>query len=43
MEPANSKGWQVIGWDPVDGTIRSWTVDDYGGYSEGRWTGGGHR
>lgn len=32
------EGWQIIGWDPVEEGIRSWTFDDQGGYSEGRWT-----
>lgn len=37
------EGWQIIGWDPVDGGIRSWTFDDEGGYTEGRWTSEGQR
>jgi uncharacterized protein (TIGR02246 family) len=37
------EGWQIIGWDPVQGGIRSWTFDDAGGYSEGRWTREGQR
>lgn len=37
------EGWQVIGWDPVDRCIRSWTFDDEGGYSEGRWSREGDR
>lgn len=37
------EGWQIIGWDPVEGNIRSWTFDDEGGYSEGRWTNEGQR
>lgn len=32
------EGWQVIGWDPIANGIRSWTFDDEGGFSEGRWT-----
>jgi len=32
------EGWQIIGWDPIEGCIRSWTFDDEGGFSEGRWT-----
>jgi len=32
------EGWQVIGWDPIANCIRSWTFDDEGGFSEGRWT-----
>jgi hypothetical protein len=37
------EGWQVIGWDLVEEGIRSWTFDDAGGYSEGRWTREGQR
>lgn len=37
------EGWQIIAWDPVEGGIRSWTFDDAGGYSEGRWTRDGQR
>lgn len=37
------EGWQIIGWDPVTGSIRSWTFDDAGGYSEGQWTREGQR
>lgn len=37
------EGWQIIGWDPVEEGIRSWTFDDQGGYSEGRWTREGKR
>ena len=37
------EGWQVIGWDPVEGCIRSWTFDDEGGFSQGRWTRQGQR
>jgi uncharacterized protein (TIGR02246 family) len=37
------EGWQVIGWDPIEGCIRSWTFDDEGGFSEGRWTREGNR
>lgn len=42
-EEALLEGWQIIGWDPVAGGIRSWTFDDEGGYSEGRWTREGQR
>lgn len=28
---------QRIGWDPVEGTLRSWTFDPDGGFSEGVW------
>jgi len=37
------EGWQVIGWDPVEERIRSWTFDGEGGFSEGRWTHEGER
>jgi uncharacterized protein (TIGR02246 family) len=37
------EGWQVIGWDPLENCIRSWTFDDEGGFSEGRWTRDGER
>jgi uncharacterized protein (TIGR02246 family) len=37
------EGWQIIGWDPIQGCIRSWTFDDGGGFSEGRWTREGDR
>ena len=37
------EGWQVIGWDPIENCIRSWTFDDEGGFSEGRWTRDGER
>jgi len=37
------EGWQVIGWDPVEERIRSWTFDGEGGFSEGRWSREGDR
>jgi uncharacterized protein (TIGR02246 family) len=37
------EGWQIIGWDPIDNCIRSWTFDDEGGFAEGRWTREGER
>ena len=37
------EGWQVIGWDPLANCIRSWTFDDEGGFSEGRWSRDGER
>ena len=37
-QPA-SKSVQRIGWDPVEGTLRSWTFDSDGGFSEGEWLG----
>lgn len=42
-EEAILEGWQIIGWDPVAGGIRSWTFDEEGGYAEGRWTREGQR
>ncbi len=32
------QGTQVIGWDPVKKTIRSWVFDSQGGFGEGVWT-----
>jgi uncharacterized protein (TIGR02246 family) len=37
------EGWQIIGWDPIEKSMRSWTFDDEGGFSEGRWTRDGQR
>ena len=34
---ATSKSVQRIGWNPVDGELRSWTFDSDGGYTEGKW------
>lgn len=31
-------GMQLIGWDPTERTIRSWTFDSDGGFGEDRWT-----
>ena len=33
-----SKSTQRIGWDPVEGVLRSWTFDSDGGFSHGEWT-----
>lgn len=30
-------GVQIIGWDPSEGKIRSWTFDSDGGFAEGTW------
>jgi len=35
-QPA-SRSTQRIGWDPVEGRLRSWTFDSDGGFSEGEW------
>ena len=32
------EGTQVIGWDPVEKTIRSWMFDSDGGFGQGVWT-----
>jgi hypothetical protein len=37
------EGWQIIGWDPLEQRIRSWTFDTQGGYAEGKWTQEGQR
>jgi uncharacterized protein (TIGR02246 family) len=31
------EGWQVIGWDPLEERIRSWTFNSEGGWSAGVW------
>jgi uncharacterized protein (TIGR02246 family) len=31
-------GVQIIGWDPNDKCIRSWTFDSDGGFAEGTWS-----
>lgn len=37
------EGWQIIGWDPIEERIRSWTFDGEGGFAEGWWTREGER
>jgi uncharacterized protein (TIGR02246 family) len=37
------EGWQIIGWDPIEERIRSWTFDGEGGFAEGQWTREGDR
>jgi len=32
-----AKSSQRIGWDPVEGVLRSWTFDSDGGFSHGEW------
>jgi len=32
------QGTQVIGWDPVKKTVRSWVFDSQGGFGESIWT-----
>jgi uncharacterized protein (TIGR02246 family) len=29
--------YQLIGWDPIEGTLRSWTFDSRGGFGETLW------
>ena len=36
-------GMQVIAWDPVNQSIRSWTFDSDGGFGEDAWTQSGNR
>jgi uncharacterized protein (TIGR02246 family) len=33
----NSSGMQIIGWDPAEKTIRSWTFDSNGTFAEATW------
>jgi uncharacterized protein (TIGR02246 family) len=37
------EGWEIIGWDPLEGRIHSWTFDAEGGFAESRWTRDGDR
>lgn len=37
------EGWQIIGWDPIEERIRSWTFDGEGGFADGWWTREGER
>lgn len=37
------EGWQIIGWDPVEERIHSWTFDSEGGFAEAFWTREGDR
>lgn len=37
------EGWQIIGWDPLEERIRSWTFDGEGGFADGWWTREGER
>lgn len=37
------EGWQIIGWDPIEERIRSWTFDGEGGFAEAWWTREGER
>ncbi len=40
---ASLEGTQVIGWDPVKKTFRSWMFDTEGGFGEGTWNQQGDR
>jgi uncharacterized protein (TIGR02246 family) len=42
-EETTLEGWQIIGWDPIEERIRSWTFDGEGGFAEGSWTRQGER
>ncbi|MEO8352763.1 MAG: nuclear transport factor 2 family protein [Chthoniobacteraceae bacterium] len=37
------EGWQIIGWDPIEERIRSWTFDGEGGFAAGYFTREGDR
>lgn len=37
------EGWQIIGWDPIEERLRSWTFDSEGGFAEGFFTREGSR
>jgi uncharacterized protein (TIGR02246 family) len=37
------EGTQIIGWDPVSRSIRSWMFDTDGGFGQGVWTRRGNR
>jgi hypothetical protein len=42
-EGPTHEGMQIIGWDPAEQTIRSWTYDADGGFGEERWRRTGDR
>lgn len=37
------EGTQIIGWDPSNNAIRSWTFDSDGGFGAGLWSNNGNR
>ncbi len=37
------EGWQIIGWDPIQERLRTWTFDSEGGYADGYFTRDGDR
>ncbi|MFO0905372.1 MAG: SgcJ/EcaC family oxidoreductase [Pirellulales bacterium] len=42
-EGEDLEGTQIIGWDPVARSIRSWMFDSDGGFGEGKWRQQGDR
>jgi uncharacterized protein (TIGR02246 family) len=34
----DAQGTEIIGWDPTEKTIRSWSFDSEGGFGQGVWT-----
>jgi uncharacterized protein (TIGR02246 family) len=42
-EETTLEGWEIIGWDPLEETIRSWTFDGEGGFGEAVWSRDGER
>lgn len=36
-EGESHSGMQIIGWDPAEQTVRSWTYDENGGFGEETW------
>jgi uncharacterized protein (TIGR02246 family) len=37
-DATTGSGIQIIGWDPLQGQIRSWSFDSSGGYGTGLWS-----
>ncbi len=42
-DDATKTGVQIIGWDPQNGSIRSWVFDSDGGFGSEQWTKDGKR
>jgi uncharacterized protein (TIGR02246 family) len=42
-ENVTLEGWQIVGWDPIEERIRTWTFDGEGGFAEGYYTREGER
>lgn len=38
QDKVDLQGTQIIGWDPVAKTIRSWVFDSQGGFGQGTWS-----